>query len=111
MIGKNVWTIIKSIVHAVVLGATIAMIVCVSSGCSKDTSAAVQKPAPMYEDRMKFAGSSTAGDEIRANRMVYIWIDKETGVCYAAMPEGGMVMLADHDGKPFVANGWRDFAE
>lgn len=47
-----------------------------------------------YEGRMKYAGSC-------------VWIDTETGVCYLAM-RGGICVMVDHDGKPYVANGWRD---
>lgn len=111
MIERAVWMILKGIAFTLVIGASIAVIIWACCSCGKDASAAAYKPAPMYEGRMKFAGSSRAGDEMRAARNVYIWIDTETGICYAAMPEGGMVMLVNHDGSPFVANGWRDYSD
>ena len=37
-----------------------------------------------------------------------IFIDTETGVCYLDTDTGVTVML-DHNGKPYIANGWRDW--
>lgn len=36
--------------------------------------------------------------------------DRETGVQYILNTHsGGMTMLVDKDGKPYIANGWRDY--
>lgn len=36
--------------------------------------------------------------------------DRETGIQYLLNTEsGGAVMLVNQDGKPYLANGWRDY--
>lgn len=35
-------------------------------------------------------------------------IDKETGVQYLAVGNHGIIVVVDADGKPLIANGWRD---
>ena len=35
--------------------------------------------------------------------------DRETGIQYLVnIAHGGVVMLVDQDGNPYIANGWRD---
>lgn len=37
-----------------------------------------------------------------------ILTDRETGVQYLSRGES-LVVMVDHDGKPLIANGWRDY--
>lgn len=38
--------------------------------------------------------------------------DRETGIQYLVnIAHGGVVMLVDQDGNPYIANGWRDNGE
>lgn len=72
------------------------------TGCG----ATAPRSPKQYEGRMKYAGTSRHG----AN-WIRIWIDTETGICYAESAYGGITILVNHDGTPFVANGWRDYTE
>lgn len=78
-----------------VAGAALAVLIL--TGCGKE-QAKEEDMAPLpYEERMQYAGD-------------YIWIDTETGICYWQMnPKGDATILIDREGKPFIANGWRDF--
>ena len=40
-----------------------------------------------------------------------IWIDTDTGVCYLHDADGGFVVMVDHTGMPYIANGWRDWSD
>lgn len=52
-----------------------------------------------YEGRMKYAGG---------NAVYEVLIDTETGICYLKTTFGGVCVMVNQDGTPFVANGWRD---
>ena len=43
-----------------------------------------------------------------AYEMYSIFTDRETGVQYLSRGES-LVVMVDHDGKPLIANGWRDY--
>ena len=92
--------LLKILVHALVIAIVTLFLLLVAmycNGCGKQSA-----PAPLqYESRLKFAGMSGTTFEV--------WIDTETGICYLAQTDGGLTVMVDHDGKPFVANGWRDF--
>lgn len=98
--GK-LWKIILDAVALILVVITIIIIVAVCSSCGKE-----EKPM-QYINRMQFAGWSYAESP---SKKVGVWIDKETGVCYCGA-NGKLTMMVDHDGKPFVANGWRDYNE
>lgn len=38
-----------------------------------------------------------------------IYVDTDTGVCYLWAYHGGFTVMVDHTGKPYIANGWRDW--
>ena len=42
---------------------------------------------------------------------IYRIVDTETGVQYISVPNGGTCVIVDRDGKPLIANGWRDYDE
>lgn len=42
---------------------------------------------------------------------IYRIVDTETGVQYISVPNGGTCVIVDRDGKPLIANGWRDYGE
>jgi len=44
-----------------------------------------------------------------ALRSYYILTDLETGVQYLSVPNAGTCVVVDHEGKPYIANGWRDY--
>lgn len=94
--------LLKILINAVAIAITILFLLIVAmyiSSCGKEEQ-------PMqYKGRMKFAGWSYVG---APGKQVGVWIDTETGVCYCGSNEKLTVMV-DHDGKPFVANGWRDY--
>lgn len=90
--------LLKILVHALAIGVVILFLMFVAmycNGCGK------QSAPRQYEGRMKYAGMSGTSMEV--------WIDTETGICYL-LYRGKIVVMVDHDGKPFVANGWRDFS-
>ena len=95
--------LLRILINAVVIAITILFLLIVAmyiSSCGKEEQ-------PMqYKDRMKFAGWSYPESP---SKQVGVWIDTETGVCYCGA-NGKLTMMVDHDGKPFVANGWRDFS-
>lgn len=39
----------------------------------------------------------------------HIYTDLETGVQYLRVESGGVCVMVDKDGKPYLANGWRDY--
>ena len=39
----------------------------------------------------------------------HIMVDTETGVCYFRSANGACAVMVDHTGKPYIANGWRDW--
>ena len=82
---------IVSLLLALLIAAAIA-------GCG------VEKEPLQYKDRMQYAGC-TIKDGIET---AYIWIDSETGVCYL-QSRTGITVMVDREGKPFIANGWRDW--
>lgn len=40
-----------------------------------------------------------------------IYIDTETGVCYLHTSYGGLCVMVDRNGNPYIANGWRDYSD
>ena len=71
-------------------------------GCGqKDLSPAEESNAMRVDDfRQRFI--FVDGDAMM------LMIDKETGVQYLAVGTGGLTVVVDADGKPLIANGWRD---
>lgn len=86
---------IVSLILALLIAATIV-------GCG------VEKEPLMYQGRMKYAGISSLD---RGSRSGHIWIDTETGVCYIESFNGVFTVMVDREGKPFIANGWRDWSD
>ena len=79
----------------------ITVLIVLLSACSrKDT----REPL-LYNGRMRYAGTTLD----RGISSGYIWIDTEPGVCYIESNTGVFTVLVDRDGKPFIANGWRDW--
>lgn len=96
--------LLKILVHALAIGVVILFLMFVAmycNGCEKQSA-----PAPLqYESRLKFAGWSHVG---APGKQVGVWIDTETGVCYCGSNDK-LTMMVDHDGAPYIANGWRDY--
>lgn len=69
------------------------------AGCGR------QEDPLLYAGRMKYAGR-TIDHGIASG---YIWIDTDTGVCYLESNTGVFTVMVDRDGKPYIANGWRDY--
>ena len=85
-----------------IVGVLISLLIAASiAGCG------VEKEPLMYQGRMKYAGISVD----RGFRSGYIWIDTETGVCYMESFNGVFTVMVDREGKPFIANGWRDWSD
>lgn len=40
-----------------------------------------------------------------------IGVDTQTGVEYLFTSKGNVTVLVDQEGKPYIANGWRDYGE
>lgn len=41
-----------------------------------------------------------------------ILVDTDTGVCYIRYAgAGGFCVMVDHNGNPYIANGWRDWSD
>ena len=41
-----------------------------------------------------------------------ILVDTDTGVCYIRyVGNGGFCVMVDHNGNPYIANGWRDWSD
>lgn len=97
---RLVYMILRCLAYIALFAVVIIFILFVCAGCGKKTKTPYQ-----YENRMKFAGNSdgTFG--------MSVWIDTETGVCYAVRngASSSPTVLVDRDGRPFIANGWRDF--
>ena len=103
--------LLKTIVDLAAITAVVLVLIIMVvwlSGCGNAKAATVNNPR-QYDDRMKLIGRSWSGAKETAINDIYIWVDTETGVCYIAKYEGGITVMVDHDGKPFVANGWRDY--
>ena len=99
--GDRLKTILTTIT-VILITVMLIVIVLAVSGCGK-----TEDPPKQYAGRMKFAGWSDY-DDSELLHQIAIWIDTETGVCYAGRG-GSLTVLVDHDGKPYVANGWRDY--
>ena len=59
------------------------------------------------------AGCGTPEDhrmrKIECTANYAILVDTDTGVCYLHTPHGGLCVMVDHNGNPYIANGWRDW--
>lgn len=98
--GKLWKTILDGVVVMLIV-VVLIIIVAVCSGCGKI------EPPYQYSNRMKYAGASP-----NSELNLYVWIDTETGVCYVGNGKGStLTVLVDHDGRPYIANGWRDYNE
>lgn len=100
MDGRKLLEILKNLLVIAFTILFLLLVVMYLSACGKT------KAPKQYEDRLAFAGWSYVGIP---GKQVGVWIDTETGVCYCGSSEK-LTMMVDHDGKPFVANGWRDFS-
>ena len=92
-----IWKALKGTAYLLALTASMLLIIYVCCSCGKKTAAADQPK--QYEDRFVHAGNSG---------YLHTYIDTETGICYAVTGKGAICVMLDHDGKPYVANGWRD---
>lgn len=77
-------------IMALLMAAILAAIL-IGCGVEKDSTPKI------YQNRMEYAGSN-------------IYIDTETGVCYL-WGKGSYTVMVDREGKPFIANGWRDWSD
>ena len=100
--AKVIWTILKGAVYLTVIAASMALIIYACCSCGKKTTAAAADQPKQYDGRWKNAGN---------DYFLHTYIDTETGICYAVTTKGGICVMLDHDGKPYVANGWRDYDE
>ena len=72
--------------------AILIALACLLMGCG-------DRAPKQYDDRMKYAGKGFD---------YAVLIDRETGVCYLKTSYGGLAVMVNQDGTPYVANGWRD---
>ena len=70
--------------------ATILLLLMLLAGCGRE-----------YSDRMRVLEQGDGW---------YIMVDTDTGVCYFRSSYGTCTVMVDHTGKPFIANGWRDWS-
>ena len=85
-----------------IIGVLISLFIAASIvGCG------VEKEPLQYSGRMKYAGKSI-DHGIQGG---YLWIDTETGVCDLESNTGVFTVMVDREGKPFIANGWRDWSD
>lgn len=78
----------KGIVIAVLFGVLLIMLFL--SGCRKVEAS---------NQRMR----------VETHGSYFIYTDLETGVQYLRVESGGVCVLVDKDGKPYLANRWRDY--
>ena len=109
-LGKLVYTVLRGILYIGLIAAILLLILLACGGCGNAKTTTANNPR-QYDDRMKLIGRSWSGAKETAVNDIYIWVDTETGVCYIAKYEGGITVMVDRDGKPYVANGWRDYDE
>lgn len=57
---------------------------------------------PYHPERYGSMRTIETGDEY------WVMVDTETGCCYVFGARGGVCQLTNHDGSPYLANGWRD---
>ena len=104
MIERTELMILKGIGYVLLIGIMLAVIVWACCGCGSDSIELPESPPKQYDDRFVYAGASG---------MINVYIDAETGVCYATKAgyEASLTMLVDRNGDPFIANGWRDYSD
>ena len=73
--------------------AILIALACLLMGCG-------DRAPKQYDNRIKYAG----GDSVHQ-----VLIDTETGICYLKTTYGGVCVMVNQDGTPFIANGWRDY--
>lgn len=56
-----------------------------------------------------YEGSSERFKTIESQFSYSVCIDTQTGVEYLVTNHGNITVLVDKDGKPYLANGWRDY--
>ena len=95
--ARRIYVILRGILYAMLILAAVVLIIFVCAGCG-GSNARTYAPK-QYEGRFVHAGNSG---------YLHTYIDTETGICYAVTGKGGICVMLDHDGKPYVANGWRD---
>ena len=69
--------------------ATLLLLLVILTGCTTE-----------YSDRMRVLEQGDGW---------YVLVDTETGVCYFRSSYGTCTVMVDHTGKPYIANGWRDW--
>lgn len=62
-----------------------------------------------YESPFFYEGSSGRFNVIESQPSYTIAVDTQTGVEYLMTKYGKVTVLVDKDGKPLLANGWRDY--
>lgn len=61
------------------------------------------------ESMFFYEGSSSRFNTIESQFSYTVWVDTQTGVEYLMTNHGNVTVLVDKDGKPLLANGWRDY--
>ena len=68
---------------------------CVFVGCSSGTAEAdTEDRMILMEHKLHDYGAIST----------YVFVDRETGVTYLALYEGGLTVMVDQDGKPLIHN-------
>ena len=76
-----------------IIGVIISLLIAAAiAGCGRETQ----------EHRMRLMDRTAAYD---------IYVDTDTGVCYLRGTSGGYCVMVDHNGNPYIANGWRDWSD
>lgn len=89
----------KTIAGIIGILAIILIVLLIISGCGK------AEPAPYYF----YEGESPRFTVIERGTDYAITVDTQTGVEYLMTNHGNVTVLVDKDGKPLLANGWRDY--
>lgn len=89
----------KTIAGIIGILAIILIVLLIISGCGK------AEPAPYYF----YEGESPRFTVIERGTDYTIAVDTQTGVEYLWTQKGNVTTLINHEGKPYLANGWRDY--
>jgi len=84
------------------------LIVGILAGCTSKLEAETKTGTPLGHDRFYVI----EGEKGETYNTETIYVDTETGVQYLWVRSGyagGLTVLLDHDGKPLIAEGYRDY--
>ena len=83
----------KKLIPFIIACLCILILLCIFAGCSSGTANAET------EDRMVLINRSVV-----SGVAVYVMADRETGVTYLAVYNGGMTVMLDENGEPLITD-------